>query len=84
MIVSPEIVEIRTTSLFVAFQSSLSCSSVAIIHDVNNAHSHVFTVIVVALAVISAVILEKTTLSVGIVAVFNVYTASRVSFGFKQ
>ena len=83
--VSPFIHEIKTTSLAVAvFQSSSSCSSVATIHVVNNAHSPVFSVMFVSFTQIFAVISENTTLFVGIVAVFKLYTASQVSFGFMQ
>jgi hypothetical protein len=39
---------INTTSLAVAFQSSFNCSIVATIHHVNNAHSQLVIVILVA------------------------------------
>jgi hypothetical protein len=76
--------EIKTTSLAVAFQSAFNCSIVAIIHQVNNAHSQLVIAMLVAEFERFAVICEKTMLFVGIVQVFKLYTASRVSFGFKQ
>lgn len=69
----------RTTSLAVAFfPVSSNCSKVAIIHWLNNAPSPVFTAILVALADKFAAISENTTLFVGIVHVFKVYTANHV------
>lgn len=82
--VSVEIQEIKTTSLAVAFHSAFNCSIVATIHCVNNAHSQLLIEILVALDDKFAVISENTTLFVGIVQVFRLYTASRVAFGFKQ
>ena len=75
---------INITSLAVAFHSEFNCSIVAIIHTSNIAHSHDFIVALVQLALKSAIKSENTTLFVGIVAVFKLYTASHVSFGFKQ
>ena len=76
--------EIKTTSLFVAFQSAFSCSIVAIIHAVNNAHSQLVIAMLVAVVFKFAVIFELTTFFVGIAHVFKVYTASQVALGFKQ
>ena len=76
--------EIKTTSLAVAFHSAFNCSIVATIHCVNRFHSQLVIAILVALDDKSAVICENITLFVGIVQVFRLYTASRVSFGFKQ
>lgn len=82
--VSQFIHEIKTTSLAVAvFQSSCNCSIVATIHQVNKAHSPVLRVILVSFFQISAVNSENTTLFVGIVPVFKLYTASQVALGFS-
>lgn len=69
---------IKTTSLAVAFHSAFNCSIVAIIHCVNNAHSQLVIAILVAEFERFAVICENTTLFVGSVQVFRLYTASHV------